>query len=406
MSNITHTGMLYVIAILFFSLGFALGINSLLIPILRTVFQLSSAQSYLVLTATYSTFVLFSYPSGLLIQKYGYKKSIIISFVLFAIGLYLYIPSGLYKNFILFLLASFVSGLGNTLLQAAINPYITILGPLQSATRRMCLMTIANRLGWAVAPILLSFFVDITSVETHLADIVFPFYLIVIIFVVLGLFSFFVPFPELAVARSVELTPQCSIFKLLQNHPRLLWGIVALFFYVGIDTLCLVSIVDFAQSIELDDPEKYTSYTVLGVSLGCILGAWAIPKYVSQEIAFKWGIIIAFFTSLFLPWCAPSIVIYLIPVVAFGISTTWGTVWALAIEGLEEYTKIGGSLLVSSIVGGAILPIFFGYCIDIAESVQKAYWLFAPCLAFILLYAFMENISLNKYIKKKWKNIF
>lgn len=390
--RLTHTGMLYVIAILFFSLGFALGINSLLVPILKNAFQLSSVQSYLVLTATYSTFVLFSYPSGLLIQRYGYKRSIIISFVLFAIGLYLYIPSGIYKSFTLFLLASFVSGLGNTLLQAAINPYITILGPLQTATRRMCLMTIANRLGWAVAPILLSVFIDISDTQIQLMDIVPPFYSIVVVFVVLGLFSFFVPFPELGTETITdEMKPQYSIVKLLRQYPKLAWGIVALFFYVGIDTLCLVSIVDFAQSIGLKSPEKYTSYSVMGISLGCILGVLAIPKYISQEVTFKYGILLAFLVSLVLPWCKPTVAIFLIPVLTFSMSTTWGTVWALAIDGLGIYTKVGSSLLVSSIVGGAILPIFFGYGIDLSDSVQKAYWLFVPCLAFILIYAFVSG---------------
>lgn len=390
--RLTHTGMLYVIAILFFSLGFALGINSLLVPILKNAFQLSSVQSYLVLTATYSTFVLFSYPSGLLIQRYGYKRSIIISFVLFAIGLYLYIPSGIYKSFTLFLLASFVSGLGNTLLQAAINPYITILGPLQTATRRMCLMTIANRLGWAVAPILLSVFIDISDTQIQLMDIVPPFYSIVVVFVVLGLFSFFVPFPELGTETITdEMKPQYSIVKLLRQYPKLAWGIVALFLYVGIDTLCLVSIVDFAQSIGLKSPEKYTSYSVMGISLGCILGVLAIPKYISQEVTFKYGILLAFLVSLVLPWCKPTVAIFLIPVLTFSMSTTWGTVWALAIDGLGIYTKVGSSLLVSSIVGGAILPIFFGYGIDLSDSVQKAYWLFVPCLAFILIYAFVSG---------------
>lgn len=394
--RLTHTSMLYVIAILFFSLGFALGINSLLVPILKNAFQLSSVQSYLVLTATYSTFVLFSYPSGLLIQRYGYKRSIIISFVLFAIGLYLYIPSGIYKSFTLFLLASFVSGLGNTLLQAAINPYITILGPLQTATRRMCLMTIANRLGWAVAPILLSVFIDISDTQIQLMDIVPPFYSIVVVFVVLGLFSFFVPFPELGTETTAdEMKPQYSIVKLLRQYPKLAWGIVALFFYVGIDTLCLVSIVDFAQSIGMESPEKYTSYSVVGISLGCILGVLAIPKYISQEVTFKYGILLAFLASLFLPWCKPTVAIFLIPVLTFSMSTTWGTVWALAIDGLGIYTKVGSSLLVSSIVGGAILPIFFGYGIDLSDSVQKAYWLFVPCLAFILIYAFVSGKTKN-----------
>ncbi len=294
--------MLYVIALLFFSLGFALGINSLLVPVLKNVFQLSSTQSYLVLTATYSTFVLFSYPSGVLIQRYGYKRSIIISFVLFAIGLYLYIPSGLYRSFFLFLLASFISGLGNTLLQAAINPYITILGPMRTATRRMCLMTIANRLGWAITPVLLSVFVDIASDRIRLDDIVPPFYAIVIVFVALGLFSCFVPFPELEKDTDGQETPSCSAFTLLRRHPKLFWGIWVLFFYVGIDTLCLVSIVDFAQSIGLENPENYTSLSVLGISLGCILGVIAIPRYVSQENTFKYGIVIALIASLFIPW--------------------------------------------------------------------------------------------------------
>lgn len=390
MNKTTYIGMLYIIAILFFFLGFALGVNSLLVPILKNAFKLSSAQSYLVLTATYSTFVLFSYPSGVLIQRCGYKRSIIISFVLFAMGLYLYIPSGIYKSFILFLLASFVSGLGNTLLQAAINPYITILGPLQTATRRMCLMTIVNRLGWAVAPIFLSFFIDVSDVQIQLVNIVPPFYIIVAVFVVLGIFSFFVSFPELGVeATANEVISQYSILKLLYRHPKLAWGIIALFFYVGIDTLCLVSIVDFAQSIGLESPEKYTSYSVAGISLGCILGVLAIPKYISQETTFKYGILLAFLVSLFLPWCKPIVAIFLIPVLTFSMSTTWGTVWALAIDGLGKYTKVGSSLLVSSIVGGAILPIFFGYCIDLSDSVQKAYWIFVPCLAFILIYAFI-----------------
>lgn len=398
MNHTTLKGMLYVIAILFFSLGFALGINSLLVPILKNAFHLSSTQSYLVLTATYSTFVLFSYPSGLLIQKYGYKQSIIISFALFAIGLYLYVPSGIHSSFLLFLLASFISGLGNTLLQAAINPYITILGPLETATKRMCLMTIANRLGWAIAPILLSAFIDISNKQIQLTDIVPPFHAIVIVFIIMGIFSFFVSFPELETETN-KAKSQSSIIKLLRQYPKLTWGIIALFFYVGIDTLCLVSIIDFAQSIGLENPENYTSYSVLGISLGSILGVIAIPKFVSQEVTFKYGISLALIASLFLPWCKPTIAIFLIPFLTFSMSTTWGTVWAFAMDGLGSDTKTGSSLLVSSIVGGAILPIFFGYGIDLSGSVQKAYWLFVPCLTFILIYALI--CEKTKYKKEK-----
>lgn len=396
MRKSTNIGMLYVIALLFFSLGFALGINSLLIPILKNAFNLTSASSYLVLTATYSTFVLFGYPSGLIIQRCGYKRSIILAFVLFAIGLFLFIPSGTYKSFTMFLLASFISGMGNTLLQAAINPYITILGPWDTAARRMCLMTIANRAGWAVAPILLSLFIDISNEVVALNEIVSPFIAIVVVFIILGIFSFFAPFPEIVneQEKNKKIEDESLVFswwEIFSNYPRLFWGLLALFFYVGIDTLCLVSIVEFAQSQELNNPEQYTSYSVAGISLGCILGVIAIPRYISQMKAFKYGIVLAFITSLFIPWCKPQIAIFLIPCLTLFMSSTWGTVWAIAIEGLGKYTKIGSSLLVSSIVGGAILPVIFGFCIDISGSVQVAYWLFSPCLIFILFYAYNGN---------------
>lgn len=396
MKRTTNIRMLYIIALLFFSLGFALGINSLLIPILKNVFNLTSASSYMVLTATYSTFVIFSYPSGLIIQRYGYKRSIILSFVLFAIGLYLFIPSGTYQSFTMFLLASFISGMGNTLLQAAINPYITILGPLDTAARRMCLMTIANRAGWAVAPILLSLFIDISGEIVTLNEIVIPFYAIVIVFIGLGVFSYFTHFPEIESEGKKnenikDDSPMLSWWKIFSNYPRLSGGLLALFFYVGIDTLCLVSIVDFAQSLGLDNPERYTSYSVVGISLGCVLGVIAIPRYISQMKAFKYGIVLTFIISLIIPWCKPLIAIFLIPCLTLFMSSTWGTVWAIAIDGLGKYTKLGSSLLVSSIVGGAILPVIFGFCIDVSGSVQAAYWFFCPCLLFILFYACNGN---------------
>ena len=141
---------LVVIGVLFFMIGFALGINGLIIPFLRTALDLTTAESYLVLAATFSTFVIFGYPCGLIIKAIGYKKTMILSFLFFAVGLYLFIPSAENKSFSMFLLASFISGIGNTMLQAAVNPYITILGPLESAATRMSMMGIANKAAWAI----------------------------------------------------------------------------------------------------------------------------------------------------------------------------------------------------------------------------------------------------------------
>ena len=130
------------IGIMFFSLGFALGINSLLVPVLQGSLGISNAASYLIIAATFIPFLIFGYPAGLTIKAIGYKKTMSLSFVIFAAAFYLFILSADEKSFPLFLLASFVSGAANAYLQASVNPYITILGPLDSAAKRLSLIHI------------------------------------------------------------------------------------------------------------------------------------------------------------------------------------------------------------------------------------------------------------------------
>ena len=388
---------LLIVGVLFFMLGFSLGINGLLIPFLKKAFSLSNAESYLVLTATFSAFVVFGYPSGLLIQKIGYKRGIVVSFILFALGLYLFIPSAKFESFLLFLLASFISGTGNTVLQAAINPYITILGPIESAAKRMCLMTIFNRSGWAVAPIFLAIFLDIAQINVQLTDLILPFYIVVGIFVLLGAFTWFAPLPEIKAvgedeadnsAESANIKAFVDTKKSIWRFPHLLLGVVALFFYVGLDTLTLISPVDFAQTLGLTHPERYTLYSVIGISAGCVLGVILIPHYMSQLNGLRIGGILALFIAFFIPLLPATIAIYLIPLIGFSTCLVWGAVWPLAISYLGKYTKTGSSLLVTAIVGGAILPLIFGYLKDILGDIHQAYWLFPISILFIVFYAF------------------
>ena len=388
---------LVIVGVLFFMLGFSLGINGLLIPFLKKAFSLSSAESYLVLTATFSAFVVFGYPSGLLIQKIGYKRGIVVSFILFAIGLYLFIPSAGFESFLLFLLASFISGMGNTLLQAAINPYITILGPIESAAKRMCQMTICNRSGWAIAPIFLAIFMDITQVNVQLTDLIVPFYIVVGIFVLLGVFTWFAPLPEIKAVgedetdnteESAHVKAFVNTKKSIWQFPHLLLGVVALFFYVGVDTLALVSPVDFAQLLGLAHPERYTLYTVIGTSAGCVLGVILIPRYLSQLKGLRIGSLVALLFSVLIPLLPATIAIYLIPFIGFSTCLVWGAVWPLAISYLGKFTKAGSSLLVTAIVGGAVLPLIFGFLKDLTGNIQQAYWLFPLSILLIVFYAF------------------
>lgn len=381
---------LVVIGVLFFMIGFALGINGLIIPFLRTALDLSTAESYLVLAATFSTFVIFGYPCGLIIKAIGYKKTMILSFLFFAIGLYLFIPSAENKSFAMFLLASFISGIGNTMLQAAVNPYITILGPMESAATRMSMMGIANKAAWAIAPIFLGVFLNLGDVQLN--DIKLPFYFISGIFVLLGILVAFVPLPEVK-AEGEDESDEAAASSYAANKtsvwqfPHLLLGLVSLLFYVGVETLAMASIVDYATSLNLPDPQVYTSYTVIGMVIGYLVGVFFIPKYISQERAMFICAIIGLVSSLLIVLTPMNISIWFVAVLGLANSLMWPALWPLAMKDLGKFTKTGSSLLVMAIVGGAVFPLLFGWLADVFGNMQQAYWICFPAYLMIFYYA-------------------
>lgn len=146
------------IGIMFFAIGFALGINSLLVPVLQKSLGISNTASYLIIAATFIPFLVFGYPAGLTIKAIGYKRTMSLSFFIFAVAFYLFILSASQESFTLFLLASFISGAANAYLQASVNPYITILGPLDSAAKRISIMGICNKLAWPIPAIFIVWF--------------------------------------------------------------------------------------------------------------------------------------------------------------------------------------------------------------------------------------------------------
>ncbi|MCL3854023.1 MULTISPECIES: glucose/galactose MFS transporter [Parabacteroides] len=381
---------LVVIGILFFMIGFALGINGLIIPFLRTALDLTTAESYLVLAATFSTFIIFGYPSGLVIKAIGYKKTMILSFLFFAVGLYLFIPSAENQSFAMFLLASFISGIGNTMLQAAVNPYITILGPLDSAATRMSMMGIANKAAWAIAPIFLGIFLNLGDVK--LEDIKLPFYFISGIFVLLGILVAFVPLPEVK-AEGEDENDEAAASSYAANKtsiwqfPHLLLGLVSLLFYVGVETLAMASIVDYATSLNLPDPQVYTSYTVIGMVIGYLVGVFFIPKYISQERAMFICAIIGLISSLLIVLTPMNISIWFVAVLGLANSLMWPALWPMAMKDLGKFTKTGSSLLVMAIVGGAVFPLLFGWLADEFGNMQQAYWICFPAYLMIFYYA-------------------
>lgn len=379
------------VGMMFFAIGFALGINSLLVPVLQSSLDISNATSYLIIAATFIPFLIFGYPAGLTIKAIGYKRTMSLSFFIFAVAFYLFILSADSKSFPLFLLASFISGAANAFLQASVNPYITILGPIESAAKRISIMGICNKLAWPIPSI---FIVWLLEKDVHLIgiqDLGTPFMIIIIAFIILGIMAFFAPLPEVKAAgeddsdEAANICPYASGKTSVFQFPHLLLGCLALFLYVGVETVSLGTLVDYANALKLPNAANYAWIAPIGIVIGYICGIIFIPKYLSQATALKICSILAIIGSLLVVFTPTGISIYFISFMALGCSLMWPALWPLAMADLGKFTKAGSSLLIMAMFGGAVIPTLYGWLKDIANP-QQAYWLCLPCFLFILYY--------------------
>jgi fucose permease len=267
----------------------------------------------------------------------------------------------------------------------------------------MSLMGIMNKSAWWIAPLFLGIFIDLQEVQLN--DVIFPFYLVTGILVLLGLFTFFAPLPEVKALGEdeAEETSEVSTYAKsktsIWQFPHLLLGVLALFLYVGIETLPMASIIDFARATFGDVPnlEGYSKYVTIGLVVGYVFGVLAIPRVISQTRALILFALIGISASLFLIYLPAQYAFYALLFTSFANSLMWPAIWPLAISDLGKFTKTGASLLVMGIVGGAVIPLIFGFLVDAVKAgtdtaasvadYQTAYWIMVPCYLFILYFA-------------------
>lgn len=377
------------IGMMFFTVGFATGINGYFVPFLENNLHLSSSQSYLVIAATFIAFLVFSFPASAIIGRIGYKRTMALSFFLFALAFALFIPAARLASFALYLLACFLSGTANTILQAAINPYVTILGPIDSAARRISIMGICNSLALSLPSVFLAAVTRKNIDQVALGDLDKPFLIIIAALVLLGILTFFAPLEEIKAAgeENEEDCPYAAGKKSLWQFPHLLLGALALFVYVGVENLALLTVLDYAQDLGLPNPERYTLFPGIGMAAGYILGILLIPKYLSQVNALRACTWLAVIDSLLIVLTPPTVSIWCVALLSFACSLMYPAIWPLAITDLGKFTKKGSSLLVASIGGGALIPLLFGALKDALGS-QSAYWICLPFYLLILYYAY------------------
>jgi glucose/galactose transporter len=375
---------------MFAVLGFALGINAFFVPFVKQAFNISITMSYLVMTATFLSFVVFGVPSGAIIKMFGYKGGMIIAFLIMAAGFYLIAPAAKIISFPLLLLALFISGMGQTLLTGAVNTYVAILGPPESAASRIALMGICSKTFFSAASLMLAAFMDLSDV--HIEDTILPFYIISGVLIIMGVLYYFAPLPEIKAIGEDEndgsetssyAATKTSIFQ----FPHLMLGVIAIFFDIGVEYIALGTINDYAAILNLPSPENYVWYVSAGMVLGYLSGVFFIPKYVSQGMALLISTISGIVVTIMIVLLPVNISIYFVALLGLANALMWPAIWPLAIADLGKFTKMGSSFLVTGIIGGAFLPLLFGYIADKA-SYQIAYLVCLPAYLYIMYFAF------------------
>jgi glucose/galactose transporter len=422
-----------IIGLFFFIFGFVTWLNGILIPFLRTACELNDFQAYFVATAFYISYFVMALPSSAILKKTGFKNGMSIGLWVMAVGCLVFIPAALSRTFSLFLTGLFVMGTGLALLQTASNPYITIIGPRESAAKRISIMGIANKFAGAIAPIILAAVIlkDSQVLEDKLAQatdavmratlldelaqrVIVPYIVMAVILVLLGLLLRFAHLPEVDTDAEDETVGVSNTKKTsVWQFPHLVLGVIALFFYVGVEVIAGDTIIRYGQSLKIpmDSAKYYTSLTMLSMIIGYLIGIALIPKYLKQATALKIYTII----GLLLSFCAvlvPAEIQITIPfadlvtfkpltlvlpvtvlfVALLGLanSIVWPAMWPLALNGLGRFTKTASAMLIMAIAGGALLPLAYG-ALAKNISTQTAYWICVPCYLVIMYYAFIGH---------------
>lgn len=414
-----------IIGTLFFVFGFVTWLNGSLIPFLKIVCDLNEFQALLVTFAFYIAYVVMAIPMSMVLNRIGYKNGMVAGLGIMAVGAVLFIPAAQSSYYVLFLIALFTLGTGLTILQTASNPYIVCIGPRESAAMRISCMGLVNKGAGIVVPVVFTALIltgmdqftpealaALTAEEkaSRIAELsnrlVQPYIYMTAALVALMAFVKFSPLPEPdleeAMVGDVKTQPQTSVLQ----FPQLVLGVVALFFYVGVEVIAGDTIGLYGQNLQVANFGTLTSYTMAFMVLGYLVGVSCIPKYLSQARALQGSAIFGLlFTlgvmfgssdsqaiaQLLFGWTGiptvPDTVLYL-AMLGFANALVWPAVWPLALDGLGKFTATASALLIMGIAGGALLPLVYGYFAHSSGDSQLAYWVMLPCYAFILFYAF------------------
>ena len=416
-----------ILGVLFFLFGFVTWLNGPLIPFMRIACELSDFEASIVVPfAFYASYFVMALPASVLLKRTGMKNGMALGLAVMAVGAFLFIPAAHARSAGLFLTGFFTIGTGLAVLQTASNPYVTVIGPIASAAKRISIMGICNKLGGIVAPFILGalILVDADQLKTDLLTLEGPARalllderarLVVMPYAVLGagllaaaVLIRFSPLPPLQGEESGAARAGASPW----GHPQLVLGVAALFVYVWAEVLAGDSIAVYAERLgtPLDIAKSLTSVTLSAMLVGYVIGIALIPRFLSQRwalalsslcaLACVAGVLVADpqsatmfpvmdFAELRLNWVGLPVSVVFVALLGLGNALMWPAIWPLAVDGIGSALKTGSALLIMAILGGALaMPVWTAMSTGAgAAASQSAYWLLVPFYGFIGWYA-------------------
>jgi len=401
---------IFIIGALFFVFGFVTWLNGILIPYFKISCELTDFEATLVAFAFYISYTIMALPSSWILKRTGFHKGMTLGLLVMSVGTLLFVPAALSRAYWMFLSGLFVMGAGLAILQTAANPYIAILGPRESAARRISIMGICNKLAGAVAPLILAYYIlqdgdtfvqslsglnevaRMAALDSLAARVIGPYLVMTGVLVVLAIFVRYSPLPEVeAEPEEVEAdVAELAQKKNILQFPHLVVGAIALFFYVGVEVIAGDTIIRYgiSQGIAISTAKAFTSYTLFAMIVGYLLGIALMPKIISQRTALTISASLGLLFSLGVILSRGSTSIVFLALLGFANALIWPTIWPLAIHNLGRFLKTGSAILIMAIAGGAIIPLIWGKLSDIySQTPQVAYMVLIPSYLIILYYS-------------------
>ncbi|MEP7377035.1 MAG: sugar MFS transporter [Chitinophagaceae bacterium] len=410
-----------IICALFFIFGFVTWANGTLIPFFKLSFGLSDFQAFFVTFSSYIAYFFLALPASWILKKTGFKNGLILGLLVLGLGSLLFIPAAKTQSFGLFLTGIFIQGSALALLQTASNPYLTILGPIESAAKRISFAGICNKSAGIIVPLIMGavFLKNAGAIEKQieaatgvqkeqllhevLGRVNMPYVILAIVFCLFAIVVKYSHLPEIQAEEDVvddasgELIHHKSIFQ----FPHLFLGAFCIFVYVAAEVMAgdIIGVYGKALGISPDIAKFFTALTLSGMLIGYITGIITIPKYISQQKALRICAILGIIFSIGAYLSGGYVSVAFIALLGLSNSLMWPAIFPLGISHLGKFTKTGSAIMIMGIAGGAVWPMIYASLKDkLHLDFQLSYFISVlPCYLYILYFAIRgHKVGLKK----------